>query len=272
MTITSLDQLINSIIGYPIDIQKDALTVEAAGNWASTWFATGIPGAGSAPASGINGAIYNGATNGQIPVPAAVSGAQSYLARAEFTQAGNIGTVAIDDWLWSNSGIVVTTVGAQAITTPAWPARDGVGSTNGVGVYAALLVSSATGNGGAITNTTLSYTNSSGTATRTATIASFPATAVQGCWVPFSLQAGDVGIRSIQSITLGTSYVSGAIHLVAFRLIARMPTPTANVGVDRDFAALGLPKVWDNSMPVMRYLGTGTAAGAVSGSLTYAQG
>lgn len=272
MTITSLDQLINGMIGYPIDIQKDPVTIEAAGQWASTWFTTGVPGAGSAPVSGVNGAIYSGTTNGQIPVPAAVSGAQSYLARAEFSQNGNIGTIAIDDWLWSNSGLVVTTTGAQAITTPAWPARDAVGSTNGAGVYAALLVSTATGNGAPVTNTTISYTNSAGTAGRTGTIASFPATAVQGCWVPFSLQAGDVGIRSIQSISLGTSYVSGAIHLVAFRLIARMPTPAANIGYDRDFAALGLPKVWDNSMPVMRYLGTATAGGSVAGSLTYAQG
>ncbi|NUT55442.1 MAG: hypothetical protein HOQ03_05605 [Thermoleophilia bacterium] len=272
MTITSLDELINGMIGYPTDVQKDAVTAEAAGIWHSTWLASGTPGAGSAPGASLNGAVYSGTVNGQIPIPAAVSGAQTYLARADFAQAANCGCVALDDWLWANGAIVATTVGAQAITSPAWPARDVAGSTNGVGVYAAMFVSGATGNGGAITNTTMSYTNSAGTAGRTATLSSFPATAAAGTFVPFSLQAGDIGIRSVQSITLGTSYVSGTVHLVAYRAIARIPTPTANIGNDRDFAGLGLPKIWDSSVLTMRYLPTGTAVGIVSGSLTYAQG
>lgn len=271
MTITSLDQLINGLIGYPTDVLKDAVTAKQAGIWHSTWLGTGTPGAGSAPTGGLNGANFSGTVAGQIPIPPATTSEQIYLARAEVTQTGNCGCVAVDDWLWGNGSIVTTTTTNQAITSPAWPARDATGSTNGVGVYPALFVSAATGNVGAITNTTLSYTNSAGTAGRTATMASFPATAVAGTFVPFSLQAGDVGIRSIQGLTLGTSYVSGTIHLIAYRLIARIPTPNANIGADRDFAGLGLPKVWDNSVLAMRYMPTGTAIGAVSGSLNFAQ-
>jgi hypothetical protein len=146
------------------------------------------------------------------------------------------------------------------------------GSTNGVGVFLAMEVSSATGNVGAITNTTVTYTNSSGTASRTATIASFPATAVRGTWVPFALAAGDVGVRSVQTVTLGTSYVSGTIHVCAWRLVARIPVPTANVAAAKDFTALGLPIVWDDSVLQTVYMPTGTAAGAVTGSVTWAQG
>lgn len=272
MTIASLDALISAMIGYPTDVLKDAVTAEAAGIWHSTWLGTGTPGAGAAPAGGLNGATFSGTVTGQIPIPAAVTNSQIYLARAEFSQAGNCGCIELDDWLWGNGSIVATTTTNQAITSPAWPARDATASTNGAGVYPALFVSAATGNGGAITNTTLSYTNSAGTAGRTATLASFPATAVAGTFVPFSLQAGDLGVRSIQGLTLGTSYVSGTIHLIAYRLIARIPTPTANIGNDRDFAALGLPKVWDSSVLTMRYLPTGTAIGAVAGSLNFAQG
>lgn len=59
---------------------------------------------------------------------------------------------------------------------------------------------------------------------------SFPATAVAGTLVPFQLQAGDVGIRSVQSITLGTSYVAGTISLIGYRLLAAAPVLLANAG------------------------------------------
>ena len=38
-------------------------------------------------------------------------------------------------------------------------------------------------------------------------------------------QAGDDGVRSVQSVTLGTSYVSGQVHVVAFRLVAELAEP-----------------------------------------------
>ena len=36
-------------------------------------------------------------------------------------------------------------------------------------------------------------------------------------------------MRSIQSITLGTSLVAGTVHLVAYRVLAEVPVPIANV-------------------------------------------
>lgn len=272
MTITSLDDLINGMSGYPVDFQKSGMTAEQAGIWHSTWWTSGIPGSGSTPAGGLNGATYSGTTTGALPIPAAVSGQQIYLARADFAQSGSIGTVAVDDWLWANGSISATTTTAQAITSPTWPARDTAASTSGAGLRLAMFVTVATTNVSAVTNTTVSYTNTSGTAGRTATLSSWPATAVSGTFVVFNLQAGDTGITSIQSLTLGTSYGGGTIHLVLFRPIARIPTPADYVGHDRDFAGLGLPKVWDDSVLVVRYLPTGTSLGAVSGSLTFAQG
>lgn len=270
MAVTSMDTLAAGIIGAPVQIGKDATTAEAAGVPHTPWYGAGMLGAGIAPAGGLNGATFTTAINGSIPVPAAVSGRTIYLERISLVQAGNIGAAWLVDRLWGNVP-VVTTVGAQAIVSPTWPARDTSGSTAGAGVMLALECSSATGNVGAITNTTVSYTNSAGTAGRTATVPSFPATAVAGTFVPLSLQAGDVGVRSVQSITLGTSYVSGAVHLLAFRLVADVPLPATNVGQDRSFASLGLPVVWDNSVLQLVYWPTATACGALAGSLTFAQ-
>ncbi len=271
MTITDLHQLVAGMVANPTVYGKVAVTGEAAGIPHTSWYLAGVTGAGSAPGSGLNGATFSGTVSGQIPIPAAVSGERIYLAGFRATHTGNIGMIRLVDRIWGNVPVVTTTT-AQAITSPTWPARDTAASTSGAGIYLALECSSATGNAGAITNTTVTYTNSSGTGSRTATLPSFPATAVAGTWVPFSLQAGDVGVQSVQSITLGTSYVSGAIHLVAYRVIADLDVPNANTARAANWIDLGLPVIWDSSVLQQIYYPSSTAIGTVDGTLTYAQG
>lgn len=270
MAISDLHTLVAGIIGPPTVIGKDSGTAEAAGIPHTPWYQAGLIGAGAAPGSGLNGATFSGTVSGQIPIPAAVSGKTSYLERAMLIHTGSIGLIRMVDRLWGNVPVVTTTT-SQSITSPAWPSRDAAASTNGAGVFLALECSSATGNAGAITNTTVTYTNSSGTGSRTATLSSYPATAVAGTWVPLSLQAGDIGVRSVQSITLGTSYVSGAIHLMAFRVVADIPVPNTNVANSLNFMDLGLPAVWDSSVLQLVYYPTATSVGAVAGSITFAQ-
>jgi len=271
VSITDVNGLTGALIGIPQPFGKDAVTAKAAGIPHTPWYGTGLIGAGSAPTGGLNGATFSGTVAGQIPVPAANSPEISKLARFSMVHGGNIGAVWIVDRMWGNVP-VVTTTGAQAITSPSWPARDASASTSGAGVYLALECSTVTGNVGAITNTTVSYTNSSGTSGRTATLASFPATAPAGTFVLFSLAAGDVGVRSVQSVTLGTSYVSGQVNLIAFRWVADLAVPTANVSNAAGLLDGGLPTVWDNSVLQLVYWPTSTAIGAVAGSVTYAQG
>lgn len=272
MSMLTMNDLVANIIGLPTVFGKDAITNEAAGLPHTPWYTSGLTGAGAAPSGGLNGAIFTGpSVAGQVPMPAAVANQFSYLERLSAVHTGGMGMLWLVDKLWGDVPVVTTTT-SQAITSPAWPARDASASTNGAGVFLALEVSATTGNAGAITNTTVGYTNSAGTASRTATLASAPITALQGTWLPFALTAGDLGVRSVQSITLGTSYVSGTIHLVAFRLVATLAMPTANVGAVSAFPENGLPKIWDASCLQLVYWPTGTAVGAVFGDLTYAQG
>jgi len=270
--LTTMDGLTAAIIPIPTVWGKDPVTAKGSGILHTPWYGTGLIGAGAAPSGGLNGATFSGpALAGQVPVPAAVVGATSIILRADATQTANLGGVWLVDRQWGNVP-VVTTLTAQAITSPTWVPRDASASTAGAGVYLALECSSATGNGAPITNTTVSYTNSAGVAGRTATLASFPATAPAGTWALFSLQAGDVGVKSVQSITLGTSYVSGQVHLIAFRYIAGIPTPLAATISPLSFTQLGRPSVWDLSVLQLVYMPTGTAVGAAYGSLSYAQG
>lgn len=211
---------------YAVPLYKVGATSEAVGVDESYHAATGFPGAWAPGTPGLNGRATDGtaaADAGCLPIPNAATG-YNYLVGWQ-AQSTVVQSHYLHDVLWVNSGIVVTTTTNQAITSVAWPARDLNGSTNGAGLMVGILVTTATTNAGAVTNTTLSYTNELGTAGRTATIASFPATAVARSIVWFQLDAGDMGIRSIQGITLGTSYGGGAISLIVSRRLARV-TPT----------------------------------------------
>lgn len=269
MAITTLDGVIAGM--RPNEhFLKVGSTMEAAGVLHSLLYTSGAPGAGVAPTPGLAGAALT-SYGGQIPFTNPVSG-DSYLALFEGGMSALDGQLIVYDRLWHNSGFTITTTTAQTVNSAAWPARDRAGSTNGEGVLVALEVSSLTGNGSAVANTTMSYTNSAGTAGRTATMASFPASAVAGSFVVFQLQAGDTGVRSIQSLTLGTSYVSGTVHLVAFRQIG----PALNCGPFRgdrvDAVSSGFPRLYDNTVPCLLWLPSATTAVTIKGAFGVSQG
>ncbi len=271
MAITSLDTL---LAGFqpPHFFEKVGSTMEAAGVLHSLLYTPGIPGAGVAPTSLIAGDALT-SYPGQIPYanPGAGNG---YLARLS-CNASQLGRLIIADRLWHNANISATTTTAQTVNSSTWPARDSAGSTNGENVLVGIEVSTATTNGSAITNTTLTYTNSAGTGSRTGTIASFPATALAGTFVPFSLNAGDTGIRSVQSLTLGTSYApsgSPVIHLVAYRILAEVMVPFTNAGNQVDTFAIGMPRMFNNSVPFLLWHPNSNTATNFRGMVSYAHG
>lgn len=228
----SVDNLAGAgISGLNVFVYKVGTAPEAAGSFYCWAKDSGQPGAWAPGTPGLNGRVTDGTTaadNGCLRVPNAAVGT-NYLSQINLAT-----TVAcflnIFDIVWINSGAVVTTTTAQAIVSPTFPARDANGSSNGEGYGIGLLVTTATTNAGAITNMTVSYTNQDGVAGRTATLASFPATAVIGTVVLFQLQAGDTGVRSIQSLTLGTSLVAGAVSLFVYAGVISQSSATANAG------------------------------------------
>lgn len=222
---------LSEITGDSRTIFKVGTGAEAAGQYYCFAKDSGAPGAWSPGTPGINGRNTDGTTAadlGCITVGNPTSGA--WYVRDFNIAASQAGMFILADVLWVNTGLVVTTTTAQAITQPTLPLRDNLGTSNGYGIGAGLLVTTATTNAAVISNITLQYTNSNGVAGRTGTISSFPATAVIGTFVPFQLQAGDVGVRSIQSITLGTTLTAGAISLIAFNFLGTSPVTIANVG------------------------------------------
>lgn len=262
-----------AVSGTKRTLFKTGTAAEAAGNWYCTAKDAGAPGAITVGTPGLNGRAVIGSTEGgsiALPTPTG-EWYLTHLALAASTAHAHI----IFDLLWINSGIVVTTTTGQSITSPTWPARDADGATAGRDCMIGLLVTAATTNAGAIANSTVTYTNSAGTGSRTATLVAvagsqIPATAVVGTIVWFSLQAGDVGVQSIQSVALGTSLVTGSVSLFVARWIAMAPNTAANVAqpalIDAD-PGIG---VWDNPALFHAYQASATTASTVAGTMAFA--
>lgn len=267
MAITTLDQALAGM-QPPRIIAKAVTATLVAGRPASLWALGGSPGAGAYNAT-LNGVTLAGPQNGQIPRANPSSG-NAYLARlqAGATQAG---ALLLLDRLWHNGGYTITSTSAQNSTTPTWPARDIAGSTNGDGVMLALEISAATGAG--TPTITISYTNEAGTAGRSATnqLAALASSAI-GATYFIGLQAGDKGVRSVQSLTLSATWTSGTMNLVAYRLLAAMEIPVANAANAIDMLTGGFPRIYNDSVPYLVFVPNTTTATLVTGQYVEAHG
>jgi hypothetical protein len=268
MAITTLDGVIAGMLP-PYAFDKTSATLEGIGILYSPVYVAGNPGAMAAPASGLSGAAITSRT-GLISVPTPGAG-NSYLAGWSCS-ASVVGSAWLCDRLWDNSGLVVTTTTAQTITSAAWPARDADGAVDGRQVMVGIEVRTATTNAGAVTNMTFSYTNHLGVSGKTGTIRSFPATAAVGTFVMGNLAAGDEGVQSIQSWTLGTSLAAGVVHLVAFRRIARAAVVTANLSTDLDAIGTNFPRLYDGTCLQPLWLPTATTAVTMNNDIAISQG
>lgn len=266
MAITTFDGIIAG--AQPAAWLKKALTgTLVAGREYTPIYAAGIPGPAVANSAGLAGAALTSYA-GLLPFANPVSG-NSYLARLTGYNSAQPGQWLLFDRLWHNSGITITSTASQNINSVAWPARDNNGSTNGAGVIIAVEVSANVGAG--TPTLTLGYTNQAGTAGRTATsILATAASPLQGSMYFFALQAGDTGVRSIQTYQQSATWTSGTIHLVALRPLASIDV--AQQGGSAGPLEVGLPRLYDNTCPQPVFLPSTTTTGSLSGSMVIAQG
>lgn len=259
------------IRGRIMPIFKSGTASDSTGYWYSYWKDTGFPGAWSPGTPGIDGRVTDGTTSadaGSLPIWTPTG--NLFISKASLNSSV-LHAFWIFDVMWVNTGLVVTTTTAQTISMPTLPARDFTGTTNGEGCMVGLVFTAASTNAAAISNSTLSYTNSDGTSGRTATLVNLageniPATPVIGTTVWFSLQAGDNGVRSVQSITLGTSLVTGSVSLVVARPIVQISPALVNVATTSEFDAPGI-RIYNGSTLLLFAKTSTTTATAVNGSL-----
>ena len=107
---------------------------------------------------------------------------------------------------------------------------------------------------------------------RTATLSAIagsqiPTSPVIGTIVWFNLQAGDKGVRSIQSITLGTSLTAGAVSLMICRDIATIGTTIPNVSAQKVIGSPGI-RLYNGTCLLHCILASATTATFFSGEFT----
>lgn len=232
-----------------------ATTAHTAGMWYCL-----MRGAGNPPADTILGTGTNLAFQALSDAVAAASCIQHggdvtvqkhLLGMSAFTAAATTApcVLMLVDILGFYPITTVTTTSAQTLNNTVTLPRH----TTGAGVQAFLTPSTVMGAG--TPNITLNYTNSDGTSGKV-TPATLPigntAAAVSsivysgtgtGKYGPFiPLAAGDSGIRSVESVQLSSSYVSGVLNLVLCKPITTIPILALGVATERDLV---------NQMPSM---------------------
>ena len=290
---TSQDDMINQVSTngkfYRSDWQKSTFTTTAhtAGLWYSLFRGGGNPPADTILGTGTNlafQALTDATTSATgIPHGGNVSGFKHLVSAAAQTAAATTApcVLMLVDLLGFYPITTVTTTGAQTLNNTVTLPR----YTDGAGVQAFLTPSTVMG--AATPNLSIGYTNSAGTAAR-ATPATLPigntAAAVtsivysgtgSGKFGPFiPLQAGDAGIRSVQSVNLSASYVSGVLNLVLCRPLLTLPITTLGVTAERDLVNqfMSMPKIFDGAcLAWLMLAGAATPVGSpLSGHLEFA--
>ncbi len=239
----------------------------------TSFWASGIAPTGTYDST-LNGVVLSqtaALVTGAIPFRDPPSG-NAYLGRfqAAGSTGGPGGKIILCDRLWHNGGYTITSSGAQNSTTPTWPARDVAGATSGDGVLLGLEISAAAG--AAAPTITVAYTNSAGTNTRSGV--NLDATANSPAVRSFfriGLQAGDTGVQSVQSLTLSTSWLSGTMNLVAYRVLAELELDAQSQSKAIDAFTAGLPRLYAGTTPFLLAISP-NGLSAVSGTFTQTNG
>lgn len=233
----------------------------------------GNPLAGLYPNTGLTGGAYSSSSS----VPQGFlyhtdpAGSQDCYLGSLIGSASQPCSILLCDRLWDCEPATAST-SAQSITSPSLPSRDALGGTAGVGVQIGIEVVAATSSTAAVVS--MAYTNSAGTASRSAAFVDLPtaaATAI-GRFFRIGLQAGDLGVQSVQSVTFTTDWTSGTIALVAYRVLAKLDLQVANTPNMIDVVSGGFPQIYNGSCLFFIMIPSTTTSSYISGVYNETQG
>lgn len=268
MAITTQDGLVSALGGAQRLIVNKANVTAVAGRTLSLWSAAGQPGVGSTTlGNATSGAVPVSTDTGAVPFTNPGSG-NSYLAGIRGMSAAT-GLIIIYDllWCWDSPSWSVTATTAQSTVSPTALTRP-----DSTGASTAMWIETLAVGGAASGTCTISYTNSSGTAGHSSSLLATKISAPPiGTIERMTLQAGDSGVQSVQSLTHSATWTSGTFRLAIVREVAAVPC-TANVGFMYDAYDLGLPRVYDSACLGVAFSANSTATGPTVMTISLAQG
>lgn len=277
MTITTLDGLVSALGNNSsrIVIDKASIASQAAGTYVSLWRATGQPGQGAIPAAA---AACNNATVGGIGFSQQVDPVTSYGAYLEAATGNSAMTLEIHDRLAHMGGLNGTLTTAQTVGIDfASLSSDNLAARKGDANYSDIQwwLEWYTATGATVATATVGVTYNDGT-TGTLTV-SLAATRPGSLAIPLNglIPAAGAGkyIRAITTVTLSaTTGTAGSFGVTATRLRMSIGTPIANFKSVADWAALGLPEIFNGSCLFPIVLTSTTSSGTVRGGGKIAHG
>ena len=273
----SYDQIITSLTtnakGEVGTLNKTSITTVAGGKYALS-YVTGNPTAFTFGTALTATTVTQATTGAILPFTNATAPATKHLLSAGAGSTVAVGTILVYDLLarYPLNG----TVTSGSFTTVTLPARDNTGATSGVGIQAMVINANATAT--TAVNLTLTYTNSAGTAARSTGAQAIIASAqhrvvhdTQGFFMP--LQAGDVGIRQVDSYTLSATATSTQLEIQLIRPLAYIPVLVAGGYTERDLVlnTPKLPRLYDGTALQFALIAGTTSSGNIHGALQYSE-
>lgn len=265
MGFSSYNDLISEITSGKISdfsFYKSSTAPEAAGVWHSLWTATGTPGIGATPAT-TPGTQYSSTAGGIVYSDQSPDTKHILTLGAAANQNC---TLMLYDRLVAVSGISVASTGNKTVNSSALLRYTG---TSARGVQAWLEVTTATTTTAPVVNLA-SYTDQDGNTAQAGGNITFPAAAtnLDALVGPLPIAVGDLGIRSVETLNVGTAANAGVVNVVLLRPLAFLPL-IANQWNERDLVMqlTALPQVFDGATLAMAYLASGTTATQIWGNL-----
>jgi hypothetical protein len=231
MSLATVDDIVAGLASAQrIPYYKTLSAPKAAGAFQSAWLSGGMPGAGSASPAFNAGAGYacDKSTTGAFPYSNAA--VQNWLARISGLSS-QPGTIILADRLWSCSGMGFAN-STYTVTTPgSLPARI---TDNGVGCE--LWVEQFVAAGSASGTLTANYLNTAG-ASKSGVLGAVVSAPVVGQMQQVPLQAGDLGIKQLTSVTNSATWTSGGWGMTILKRIAEIPIGQSGINTVLDWAA-----------------------------------
>ena len=230
---------------------------ESGGVWMSLWIGGVAPASGVQPGN-IPGTTYtNSSTSITFPD---VSPARKYITKFGAYSDQNM-AVMVYDRLWGVGNLEMDVT--HTINGPTVPRYDGAQ----VQAWMELEDGPATAGG-----RLLSYTNQDGVAGRSGVAMTWPEYSVP--WAlsllgPLPLQAGDTGVRSVQSFAGASSATTAQTSLILMRPLLYHVSNVSAGWVERDLVLEGnlLPRVYDGASLAIAVQSASTVAATVYGQI-----
>lgn len=253
---------------------KNAVATNLIGGAHSSWLVGGFPGAGTTPTTSV---VCTAATTGAMPTWNVSSSIQRILRITlecgQLATGATGGLVTVSDRLTMSSGLSDTSTLTQTTNLPTAALTR---YTNGVGVEAAYEIYTTVGT--VATTISAGYTDVTNGGSRVAPLTTFGGTNYRTSqrFIPMPLQIGDVGVKSVENVTLTASTTgSGSYGITQHYPLVSLPFDMASTIGNEAEALFGLgcwfPRIVDNACLFFVVHLASTSSGVLQGTIDIAE-